>query len=165
MRLLKCLRELLAIIKIAEDEKGGKIIHIRLSQVQNIAGFAVENAREGRQVKVLSKASLISEQEEFYNYIDQISNIFLGRAEVPININNVCQFLVIIHKDLSADLYLNEFPVTIEIRSKRNIKKGETISRNDIADIGRLIFPNIKIGKTDKVIYCFKVGWKFALFF
>lgn len=140
-----------------------KMTHIRLSQVQDIVGFAVENAKKGEQVKVPSKASLISDQVEFYNYIEQISNIFLGRAKVLIN--NVYQFLVIIHKDLCADLYVNDFPVAIEIRAKRDIKKGEAISQNDIADIRRLNFPNIRIEKTDKVIYCFKVGWKFALFF
>lgn len=137
--------------------------HLRLSQVQDIAGITIENAKKGEQVKVLSKASFISDQAEFYNYTEQISNIFLGRAKVLIN--NVYQFLVIIHKDLSADLYINEFPVVVEIRAKRDIKKGEAISQNDIADIIRLNFPNIKIEKTDKVIYCFKVGWKFALFF
>lgn len=137
--------------------------HIRLSQVQDIVGVAVENAKKGEQVKVLSKASFISDQAEFYNYTEQISNIFLGKAKVLIDA--VYQFLVIIHKDLSADLYINDFPVVVEIRAKGEIKKGEAISRNDIADIKKLTFPDIKIEKTDKVIYCFKVGWKFALSF
>ncbi|NOR78790.1 MAG: hypothetical protein GQ523_10355 [Methanophagales archaeon] len=139
------------------------MIHLRLSQDQDIGGFVIENAKKGEQVKILSKASLISDQAVFYNYTEQISNIFLGRAKVPID--SVYQFLVIIHKDLSADLDINEFPVVVELRAKRDIKKGEAIGQNDIADIIRLNFPNIKIEKTDKVIYCFKVGWKFALFF
>lgn len=137
--------------------------HIHLFQVQDIVGFAVENVKNGEQVKVLSKASFISDHAEFYNYTEQISNIFLDKAKVLINA--VYQFLVIIHKNLSADLYINDFQVVVEIRAKREMKKGETISQNDIADIRRLKFPDIKIEKTDKVIYCFKVGWKFALFF
>jgi len=136
---------------------------IRLSQVQDMVGFSVENAKKGEQVKVLTKASLISDQPEFYTYAEQISNIFLNKAGVFTN--SVFQFLVLIHKDLSADLYINDFPVMIEIRAKRDIKKGKVISQNDIADIKRLKFLNIKIKRTDKVIYCFKVGWKFALFF
>ena len=36
---------------------------------------------------------------------------------------------------------------------------------NDIADIRSMKFSNIKITESDKVIYCFKVGWKFGLFF
>lgn len=137
--------------------------HISLSQVQNIVGFAAENAEKGVQMKVLSKGSFTSDQKEFYNYTEQISNIFLNRADVLID--GVYQFLIIIHRDLSADLYINIFPVVVEIRAKRKIQKDEAFSRNDIADISKLEFPDIIIEKTDKIIYCFKVGWKFALFF
>ena len=115
------------------------------------------------QIKVISKGSFTSDQKEFYNYTEQISNIFLNRADVFID--GVCQFLIIIHRDLSADLYINNFPVVAEIRAKRKIQKDEAFSRNDIADISKLEFPDIIIEKTDKIIYCFKVGWKFALFF
>ena len=136
---------------------------ISLSQVQDIVGFATENAINGKQINVLTRGSVISDQKEFYTYIEQISNIYLNQAKVPIN--GVYQFLVIIHKDLSADIYVNNFPVTIEIKSKRDVEKGEAISQNDVADINRLIISDVHIEKTDKVIYCFKVGWKFALFF
>jgi len=137
--------------------------HISLSHVQDIVGFASENAEKGVKIKVISKGSFTSDQKEFYNHTEQISNIFLNRADVLIN--GVYQFLVIIHKDLSADLYINNFPVVAEIISKRGIQKGEAISQNDIADISKLEFPDVVIEKTDKIIYCFKVGWKFALFF
>ncbi|MCK4795915.1 MAG: hypothetical protein KAT05_00965 [Spirochaetes bacterium] len=137
--------------------------HIPLSQVQDFVGFSVENSEKGEQIKVLSKGSFTSDQKEFYNYTEQISNIFLNRADVLIN--GVYQFLVIIHKDLSADLYINNFPVRAQIIAKREIQKGEKISQNDIADISKLDFQGIVIEKTDKIIYCFKVGWKFALFF
>ncbi|MCK4797357.1 MAG: hypothetical protein KAT05_08240 [Spirochaetes bacterium] len=114
-------------------------------------------------IKVISKGSFNSDQKEFYNYTEQISNIFLNREDVLIN--GVYKFLIIIHKDLSADLYINNFPIIAQIRVKREVQKGETISQNDIADVSKLEFQDIVIEKTDKIIFCFKVGWKFALFF
>jgi len=137
--------------------------HIHLSRVQNIVGFAAENVNEKESVEVLTKALLTSDQKEFYEYIEQISNTFLGKAKVFADYTY--QFLIVIHEDLSADLYVNDFPVVVIIRAKRDIKKGELISQNDIADIKSLNFPNIKIEKTDKIIFCFKVGWKFGLYF
>ena len=80
-------------------------------------------------------------------------------------VNSVYQFLILIHDNLSADLYLNDFPTKILMMPKRNMKKGEVIRFNDIADIGSMSFENIRINETDKVICCFKVGWKFGLFF
>jgi hypothetical protein len=45
------------------------------------------------------------------------------------------------------------------------MKKGQVVRENDIADIRRLRFDNIKVQESDKIICCFKVGWKFMLYF
>ena len=111
----------------------------------------------------MTRATTNSDEPEFYKYIEQLSNPFFNKVGVfP---NAVYQFLILIHKDLSADLYVNDFPVAVELMVKRDVKKFEVITHGDIADIRRLKFPNIEIAWTDKVIYCFKVGWKFGLFF
>ena len=49
--------------------------------------------------------------------------------------------------------------------TKRETKAGEPIYQNDIADISELRFPGIDIKESDSVIFCFKKGWKFGLFF
>ncbi len=146
-----------------KHEKEDNMMHIHLDKVEDLAGATLENATGGQQVKVLCRASLTSDDHDFYAYAEQISDIFFSRASV--STNNVFKFLVLIHRDLSADLYINDFPVTIDIMSKRALKKGEAITQNDIADIRGLHFAGIKVVETDKVIYCFKVGWKFGLFF
>ena len=139
------------------------MIQKHFSEVKNFIGFVTENVEKGNKAKILSKASFISDDPKFYHFTEQISNIFLNKADIPIN--NVCQFLILIHQDLSADLYVNDFPVILEIKAKRNIKKGEKVYQDCIADIRKLKFDGIEIKKTDKIICCFKVGWKFALFF
>lgn len=134
---------------------------IHFGAVENLAGFAAETVEKGETVKILTRGSVVSDDPLFYTYIESITGVFLGNVLV----NSVFHFLILIHDDLSADLYLNDFPTKILMMSKRSLKKGEVIRNNDIADIGRLSFENIRIKDTDKVIYCFKVGWKFGLFF
>ncbi len=137
-------------------------IHFHLNAVQDIGGFAPTNVEKGHYFWLLTRASITSDEPEFYKYIE-ISNPFFNK--VGVLQNAVYQFLILIHEDLSADLYINDFPVAIEILAKRDMKKLELVTDRDIADIRRLKFPDIEIVDTDKVIYCFKVGWKFGLFF
>ena len=134
---------------------------IHFSTVENLAGFATETVEKGETVKILTRGSLISDDPLFYTYIEGITGIFFKN----ILVNSVFHFLILIHDDSSADLYLNNFPTRILMLSKRSIKKGEVIRDNDIADIAKLSFENIYVKDTDKIIYCFKVGWKFGLFF
>lgn len=144
---------------------GNNGIHFHLDKAQDIDvdGFSPTNVEKGHYFWLLTRATTTSDDSEFYKYIKQLSNPFFNR--VGILPNAVYQFLILIHNDLSADLYINDFPVAIEIMAKRDMKIREAVTQGDIADIRRLRFPNIKIVKTDKVIYCSKVAWKFGLFF
>lgn len=134
---------------------------IHFDAVENLAGFAAETIEKGETGKILTRGSVVSDDPLFYTYIESITGIFFRNVLV----NSVFQFLILIHDDLSADLYLNDLPTKILMMSKRNLKKGEIIRANDIADVGKMSFENIRIKDTDKVLYCFKVGWKFGLFF
>jgi hypothetical protein len=138
-------------------------IPFHLDEVQYIDGFSPTNVEKGHYFWLLTRAMTTSDETEFYKYIEQLSNTIFNK--VGIFPNAIYQYLLLIHDDLSADLYVNDFPVWIKIMVKRDVKELEVIKHEDIADIQRLKFPNIKIVKTDKVIYCFKVGWKFGLFF
>ena len=138
-------------------------MHIRIEQTKPIAGFVVENVRAGEEGKFLYRAHLTSDDSDFYGYVEKFCGMFLAQANVLIN--NVHQFLFVIHKDLSADLYINDFPVALEMKSKTDIEKGQLIGLQNIADIRRLRFPDIGIDENDQIIYCFKVGWRFGLFF
>ena len=133
------------------------------NSVENFVGFVVEIADTGRMVKVQTRASLISDDPLFYTYIDQITGMFLNKAGLIAN--SVYEFLVIIHNDLTADLYANDIPTEVFMMSQRSLAKGEVVTTNDIADIRKKEFIGISLKDTDKVIYCFKVGWKFGLSF
>lgn len=133
------------------------------AKVQDVVGFATENAKGGEDVRVLERALLTSDAPEFYQYSAHISSLFLVPAKVLID--TVYRFLVVIHADLSTDLYVNDFSVAVEIIPKKDVKAGDLVMHGDIADVRRVKFPDIDINETDRVIYCFKVFWRFGLFF
>ncbi len=141
---------------------GKGAIHFHFDAVQDIAGFSPVNVKEGNYFRLLTNASITSDEPDFYKYIE-ICNPFFNKVRV--SQDTVYQFLILIHKNLSADLYINNFPIAIEILAKRDLQKLDPVTDRDIADVRRLKFPDIEIVDTDKVIYCFKVGWKFGLFF
>ena len=92
----------------------------------------------------------------------------LAPTEFSANVNNIHSFLVLIHSDLSADIYINDFPVETQVRLKRNLESlepGTPIRKSDIADIYELSFPDIEILDSDSIVCCLKVGWKFLLYF
>ena len=136
---------------------------MHFDKVENVLGFLISNTKEGENTDVLTKAIITSDEPQFYPYIYQISAIFLNKNDICVD--SVYQFLVIIHQDLSADTYVNDFQVVSEIVVKKDITKGDTVRESDIADIRSLKFPEIEIIDSDKIIYCFKIGWKFGLFF
>ena len=71
---------------------------------------------DGR-VNVLTKAVLISDEPIFYTYIEKISDLFFNR--IGIIIDNVHKFLIIIHKDLSVDIYINNFMIVLLYNERR----------------------------------------------
>src|SRR3990167_10946340 len=121
---------------------------IHIDKVQDLVGFSSENVKGGESFKVLilTRALLTSDDPEFYQYSESISNIFLNRNRILID--GVYQFLALIHHDLSADLYINDFDVLVEIKSKRDIKAGEVVTQGDIADIRKVKFSDIEIKDT-----------------
>jgi hypothetical protein len=139
-----------------------KPIRYTLDKTQKICGFSSKYAVEGECVDVVIRGFFYSDQKEFHIYVNQISNLFIGDRYLP---DSIHRFLILIHKDSSADLYINDFPSEISILPKRDIKPGELIRSNDIADIDSLVFRGIKIETDDNIIFCFKAGWRFGLFF
>jgi hypothetical protein len=146
-----------------EDQGPMKIPRFHLDNIGKIGGFALSNARAGEETSVCTRASLTSDDGLFYEIMEAVSAAILSKANLFVN--GIYQFLAVLHDDDTADLYVNEFPVLVNTTAKADMAKGQVVSLNDIADIQSLEFEGSLISETDKLIYCFKVGWKFGLFF
>ena len=140
-------------------------MRFHLEKVPDITGFAVCNVPKDYYGWVLSSSRLTSDDSIFYKYIEEISKTYLYATYYKIGVNSICSFLILIHQNLSADIYINDLPIQIKCRSKRTLIENEMISYSDIADIIELRFLGIDIQESDKVICCLKVGWKFGLYF
>ena len=140
-------------------------MRLYVGNIPNTKGFAVCNVPKDHYFWALSSSSLTSDEPNFYKFIEEISKIYFSRPEYQIQINSIYSFLILIHSDMSADIYINNFPIEIKCRSKRTLKEGQIITDNDIADMRELRFPGIGIEESDSLICCLKVGWKFGLYF
>lgn len=147
--------------KVAGNQVPHERVNSRQNNVYNIAGFTMEKAKKGEKVRVLTSASIVSDDPIFHIFMEQIARIFLDKIDV----NLVHHFLILIHKDSSFDLFVNDIPLRIEITSKRALSEGQMVRVDDIADVRKLTFDGLDVEPSDKIIYCFKVDWKFGLFF
>lgn len=134
----------------------------------SICGFAAENIAKGEEGAILVRASLTSDEGEFHQYIKNIGKLITHKAKEAgflISLDSMSGFLLVIHNDGSAELYLNNTRFSIEIMTRRTFKQGQVIYSEEIADVRKVRYQDINLKSSDKIISCFKVGWKFALFF
>lgn len=139
--------------------------HFLIRGLQHPDGIATENAKPGEILKVLTRASLTSDDRLFHRIIEEVTPTYFGRPEVGIIPDNVVQFALVLHPDGTADLHVNDFITHVEIMAKLRVEAGTIVNEGDIADIRRVRLPEIAVGPQDKLVYCFKAGWKFGLFF
>ena len=97
--------------------------------------------------------SLHSDQKEFYTYVDQLYSLFLGNRFL---VDHVHTFLIIIHQDSSADVYVNDFPISLRVLAKGDMRQSQSVTNKDIADIDELRFDGITIRTDDSVVSALK---------
>ena len=143
-------------------------MHIHISEFeQHIAGFLNRLLPNG-QVEIACALGVTSDDPKFYRYMEQLSSIYFNSTAFQANVNDIHSFLILIHSDLSTDIYINDFVVETQVQLKRSsegLEPGMLIMKSDIADIYELSFPNIEIQDSDGIVCCLKVGWKFLLYF
>ncbi len=139
------------------------LIHKKIDSLPKLLGFATENVPAHGIGKFLCKTFSNSDDADFYNQIDGVTSHYFNK--VGANPTFVHNFLILHHSDFSVDIYLNDLPIKIEMLSKKNVVKGQLVYESDIADIRRLNFTGITVKDTDNVIFGFKYGWRYGLFF
>ncbi len=129
-------------------------------------GFAKGDVKSGGMLEFVVKASITSDDPAFYVLVRQIDNLFLAKLNPALfPVNSIFKFLIVLHEDGIADIYINDFQESVLARLNKGVKKGEVVYRDNITDIKELRFPDINIEPTDAIIYCSKVNWKFGFYF
>lgn len=146
-------------------------MHVHFEKVTPVDGFLEGFTSDGK-VDVVVSGGLTSDAPRFYKLMEELTKIYFSSAEflekIQRTADSMHHFLILVHSDLSADIYVNDFQIAATVRLKRdlgNFEVGTLIMDSDIADVHELNFPDIDIQDTDSVICCLKVGWKFLLYF
>jgi hypothetical protein len=138
------------------------INHFVKTGVEPLIGIADEKIPPGTMGNIRIRAFIHSDQPIFYKVVDNFYSIFMADRFISAGVH---AFLVIIHPNATADIYVNEIPTIMQFVSKTNLNIFSLVAMKDIADIKELRFNGISLDEKDSLIYCFKVGWKFGLFF
>lgn len=130
----------------------------------NVAGIVVGTIKPGETGNILTKSFITSDDIRFYTYAPNILQFFVDKNEL----SQLDRLLVLIKNDNKAYVY-RVFPMSVLFKPKKGVKKGEVIFYDDIADIIQVEFTdavtNIKIENDDQVIWLFREGLKFCLYF
>jgi hypothetical protein len=143
---------------------------VKLNGLPPLVGFATTNTPAGEEklVPILVRAYLTSDEREFHIYMEQVGDLVIGKAKeagVILSVDAFVGFVFVIHQDGTGELHLNGAGMAIEILTKHTIQAGEVVYGGDIGDIRRVKYHTLTLSHSDKIIACFKVGWKFGMFF
>lgn len=130
-------------------------------KINGIAGETIPKDAKGL---IIRKSFILSYDKNFERYCNNILNVVLGNHQNE----TLNRLLVVIKKDGQARIYQN-FPLKAHIRAKRSVKQFEVVQQDDIADIVGIEFSddifNLDIENGDKLIWLFRINWKFGLYF
>lgn len=135
-------------------------LHRRLESV-GLAGFAAENTPDAQKGRVCVKEWVSSDDDRFHRYVHQLAALFFADVDAQ----RLDRFLVVLHADGTADVHLNWFGYDISVLAKGDIAAGERVAIKKVADIGRLWPVGIEVAPTDGIVFCFRHGWRFGLFY
>lgn len=132
-------------------------------------GYAAEAARgEGQTVGVLATEFVSSEDGDLFisrlegfpsEVIRQIpKNQFVRESTVD-------HLVVVLRRDKTATVYLNEVMITSEVLVKRSIKAGEEVYKDDIGDVKQVLLKGVDVPDDAGFLIVFSVGWRKGLYY
>lgn len=133
------------------------------------AGVCVEAVHKGDTVKIQTMEFVTDEDgDRLISRLESFGSDILARLPVspPVQPWQVRHLLAIIRRDRTATVYLNELKELGLFQVKRDdIKQGEAVFADDIADVHRWEFEGVTIPKDAGIIYVFSIGWRRAVFY
>jgi hypothetical protein len=131
-------------------------------------GVALSSARDGEPVSVARLEFTSSEDgDEFITRLDGLPLQLLSRlpSSPDIRPSQIDHMLILIRRDETATVFVNELQLILRVRPKRALSEGDPITPDDIATIQKLELLGIEIPPADGVLFIFSVGWRKGMFF
>ncbi|MCI4665464.1 MAG: hypothetical protein MRY74_12145 [Neomegalonema sp.] len=133
-----------------------------------VTGFAMGSAKNGEPLPVCVKHGLTSDDPLFPDIIEGVTRLINGHLPVDpdrVSVDQANCTLVVLHKDDSADLWLDTAAIAFRGMTKRAKKAGELVFQSDLADLNGFDFPAVDLQSDDRIICIVRVGWRFFLYF
>jgi hypothetical protein len=141
---------------------------LRFTNVESFAGFAVEAANAGQNVKICTKLALTSDDSLFHRLAESLEGVIAHMAQQSgtfVDLRRGGMILLVLKPDKSVELWIDAAAVSIQCVTKRAIAARTVVFENDIADVTAMSFPCVSIGDKDKVLCLFRERWSFGLAF
>jgi hypothetical protein len=132
------------------------------------AGYALSTAKPGEMVKISTREFCSSEDgDHFIRRLEGIPSDILGKlpTEFGFRPSSVDHLLAVIRQDKTATIYVNELKILGLMQAKRDVKQGDLVFSNDIADLKAIRFADVEVPADAGVVFLFSVGWRKGLFF
>jgi len=142
------------------------ILQRHLNKVDAIGGYTPTAIGPNEYGYAVQAGFCHSGEELFHRLAEQYWGIYCAsgtdKSPPPEVIGD---FLAITHSDLTADVYAGCIPKRLKFRAKQFIPAGAPISNSHLADVTEMRFVDIDVESTDSIVYCFRIGWRFGLYF
>jgi hypothetical protein len=133
------------------------------------AGYSVTSANNGEMAMIAIREFISSEDgDEFISRLEGFPSeiIHMLPPERGIKPSIVDHMLVIIRRDKTATVYVNELTIISEVMtSGREMEAGQPVFFDDIADIRKLTFHGISIPEDSGILFLFSHEWRKGLFY
>lgn len=133
------------------------------------AGYAENTGRAGDKIIISLSGFFSSEDGDDFitrleGYPQEIVSL-ISTQEAIILPQMVNSLLVLIRRNKTATVYLNEVKPIMHTRIRGGCKRGDPISADQILDTGKITFEGIEIPRDVGIIYVFSAGWRRGFFY
>ena len=140
---------------------------LKLASVK-LHGIATTSAKEGDTASFWVRHALTSEYYQFHPIAEGMVSLLQHAAEQSghrVNVRRASNILAVIRQDETADLFLDAAAIVVTLRRKLPTVAGQPIFANEVTDILSVSFPTVSFAPTDQVLFLFREGFRFGLFF
>lgn len=141
---------------------------LRFTNVEPFEGVTIDGAEVGKQLHVLTKLALTSDEPMFHQLVENLANVITHMTKQPsigVDLRRADMVLLVFKPDATAELWLDTAAFSLRCTVKRSIAAGTAVFERDIADVTGMSFPCVTFGPADKVLCLFRENWRFGFAF
>lgn len=119
-------------------------------------------------LQILQKTGCTSDHHIFHRMGGGVMKVLQAACDASghsVRVERASSVLAIIKADETAELYLDTVAITIQVRLKAACEAGQPVMSNQLTDILSLEFPAVDFDPTDQIIFVFREGFRFGLYF